>query len=117
METARDRSVPFDPCAFAARPLHVAVVHAGGAICHIAADLSEDGLEWRLGEYVRGQASWQLWPEDAADVLGLLADGRPGAAVDLYFEKAGARWGREELVRESVDLGRVDSAPSRSTNG
>jgi hypothetical protein len=36
-----------------ARRLHVAVVHSGGEICHVAAALSEAGLAARLGEYVR----------------------------------------------------------------
>lgn len=85
-------------------PLHVAVVHGGSGICHVAAATSAADLTNRLGEYVRGQAKYQLWPEETKRVLELLAAGRPQEAVEYYFSSVGPRWGLERLALTQLEL-------------
>ncbi|CAN5436509.1 hypothetical protein BH24GEM3_BH24GEM3_04850 [soil metagenome] len=85
-------------------PLHVAVVHAGSGICHVAAATSAADLAERLGEYVRDQATYQLWPEEETRVRDLLSDGRPQEAVDYYFSVVGPRWGAERLDVTQLEL-------------
>ncbi len=85
-------------------PLHVAVVHAGDRICHVTAATSAAGLADRLGEYVRGQAKYQLWPEETKRVLELLSGGRAQEAVEYYFSRVGPRWGWERLETTHVEL-------------
>lgn len=100
---------PFDggratPSAVETIPLHVAVVHAGNAICHVAAATSAAELAERLGEYVRDQAQYQLWPEETKRVHELLAADRAREAVELYFSKVGQRWGVEHLAVTQLEL-------------
>lgn len=85
--------------------MHVAVVHSADAVRLVAACLSRGGLTRRLAEYVRERAPHQLWPEDVGRLLGLLAGGEPGAAVELYFAAVGERWDPEWLVVDTVPLG------------
>lgn len=85
--------------------MHVAVVHTADAVRLVAACLSRGGLTRRLAEYVRERAPHQLWPEDAGRLLGLLAGGDAGAAVELYFASVGERWDPEWLVVDTVPVG------------
>lgn len=87
-----------------ARPVYVAVVQAAGAICHICVAATAERLARRLGNYVRRNATYQLWPADAERVLGLLAADRAQDAVDLYFASTGQRWDREELLVRRTGL-------------
>lgn len=83
--------------------LHVAIVHAGGEICHVTADTSTEGLTRRLAAYVREQVRYQLPSADAARVLALLSEGSTEQAVELYFANVG-RWDPERLVIRRLDL-------------
>ncbi|HEX8274536.1 MAG TPA: hypothetical protein VF615_18010 [Longimicrobiaceae bacterium] len=94
---------PFTPAA--PEQMHVAVVHTADAVRLVAACLSRGGLTHRLAEYVRERAPHQLWPDDAGRLLGLLAGGDAGAAVELYFASVGERWDPEWLVVDTVPVG------------
>lgn len=85
--------------------MHVAVVHTRATICHICVAPTVEELVVHLGEYVRDNAPYQLWPADAERVLDLLGAGRAQDAVDLYFAAVGQRWDREELVVQRAGLG------------
>lgn len=84
--------------------VHVAVVHAGGTICHITAATSQEQLADRLGQYVRTNAPYQLWPADADRVMRFLKDNRSRDAIDVYFGAMGQRWDREQLVVRRTTL-------------
>ncbi len=95
--------VPFPPGG--PEQMHVAVVHSADAVRLVAACVSQRGLTRRLAEYVRERAPHQLWPDDAGRLLGLLAGGDAGGAVDLYFASVGERWDPEWLVVDTVEVG------------
>lgn len=82
---------------------HIAVVHVGAEICFITGDVSTDGLAARVAEYIRERLFYQLEPRDADRVRLLLAEGRAGEAVDLYFQRVG-RWDHERLVTRQVSV-------------
>lgn len=88
----------------AVRLVYVAVVHTRGTICHICAAPTAERLAVHLGEYVRENATYQLWPADAERVLALLQADRKQDAVALYFAAVGTRWDREELVVKQAGL-------------
>lgn len=85
--------------------MYVAVVHTGGTICRIYAAATAEQLAVRLGEYVRENATYQLWPADAERVLALLGADRTQDAVDFYFAAVGLRWDREQLIVHQSGLG------------
>lgn len=87
--------------------VHVAVVFAGSRIHFVTAAPSRTHLIARLARYVRDQAPRHLWPDDARQVLQLVADGRPQAAVHHYFGHVGERGDREQLVLGTAPAGAV----------
>lgn len=93
--------------------VHVAVVHAGGEIAHVTAAPSARELAERLADYVRHNLDHQLWPSDADRVRGLLAEGRSGEAVSLYFASVG-KWDPERLETREME---VAADPLRAAGG
>ncbi len=79
-------------------PPITAVVHAADGVRFTASADSIPALTQRLAEYVRERADDVLWPDEAAHVRRLLADGDLAAAVDCYFWNVGDRWDDEWLV-------------------
>jgi hypothetical protein len=85
-------------------PVHIAVIHVNGAICHITAATSEQDLAAQLASYVRQHSPHQLVERDAARLEQLLSVGSMSDAVDFYFASVGRRWDLERLVTTRVDV-------------
>jgi hypothetical protein len=83
--------------------VHVAAVYALDGVRFLTAAPSAQELVERLATHVKQSADMLLWPEDAANVLCLLEEGKQHAAVDLYFSRVGQRWEREVLRTEVVE--------------
>lgn len=75
----------------------VAVVHAADGVRFVAHADTPDALTAQLANYVRERCDDVLWPPIAKHVRTLLADARPRAAIDVYFDHVGSRWDVERL--------------------
>ena len=74
----------------------IAIVHAAGEICHVAAAASVDAVRRQLAPFLRAEAAVQLEPCDAVRVLDLLGSGCYREAIKLYFARMG-RWENQRL--------------------
>ena len=88
-------------------PLFVALVLAADGVLYAATAPSREASLRRVAEFVGSRLDTRLWPDDAAEVRALLADGRHGAAVSRYFDRVGRRWDEEWLVTARVGPGEL----------
>lgn len=84
--------------------LHLGMVSATDGILFTAVERSADALRNRIAVFVRQRAETTLWPDDAAELKGLLAAGRSEDAIAFYFSRVGERWDREFLHREPIGV-------------
>jgi hypothetical protein len=82
--------------------IHVAAVYSGEGVRFLTAASTADGLTARIARYVERNAALLLYPDAADEVERLLAAGELARGVELYFDRVGARWEREQLRREVV---------------
>jgi hypothetical protein len=74
-----------------------AVVHAADGIRFVAVSACAAGLAAQVIAYIRERCDDVLWPPAAERVRGLIDDGKPYAAIAMYFENVGERWDAERL--------------------
>lgn len=87
--------------------LHVAIIHRTESESIVTCARTRDELVQRLARYVRRNATYLLWPDDAECVDELLAAGDLAGAVDSYFDALGdesrrVRWERQRLIIRRV---------------
>ncbi len=84
--------------------LEVGVISGPRTVHFVAAAQDRAILDARLADYVAGNASIQLFPQDAKRVHELLAKRDYSAAVELYFSAVGRRWDPEWLSIRTVQV-------------
>ena len=83
-----------------------AIVHAADGVRFVATGRCATHLSAQIVSYIRSRCDHVLWPSVAREVLALINDDKPYAAMAMYFANVGERWDSERLELDGLSFGR-----------
>jgi hypothetical protein len=82
-----------------------AIVHAADGVRFVATGQCAAHLSAQVVSYIRSRCESVLWPSVAREVLALINDDKPHAAMAMYFANVGERWDPERLELGGLSFG------------